>query len=950
MLFLLPQSGFALGQTQYVQYALNAGSFPMVDNKIAAPILTDDADWPGVIRAAGDLRDDINRVTGCTPVLANSSTGLGENAIIIGTIGKSQMIDSMVRDRKIDVASITGKWESFVIQVVANPMPGVAQGLVIAGSDKRGTIYGIYDVSEEIGVSPWYWWANAPVRHQDALFVKPGRYMEGPPAVKYRGIFINDEAPSLANWVQEKYGGFNHQFYVHVFELLLRLKANYLWPAMWGHRFYVDDPQDGPLADEYGIVMGTSHQEPMTRADQEINNDIKSKGPYDYAKNRDAIYQFWKEGVARTKGYEEVITLGMRGTGDTAMNAAPGTQIKLLEQIVADQRQIIADEINPDVTKVPQMWCLYKEVQGYYDQGLRVPDDVTLLWSDDNYGDIRRLPTPDERKRSGGAGIYYHSDYVGGPRNYKWVNTVPITKIWEQMNLALNYDANRIWILNVGSLRQHEFPISFFLDFARDPNRWPKDKLEEYTRLWSAQQFGDEHASQIADILTRYTRYNGRMNPEELDTYPYSLTNYQEADTINNQWQALAGDAQKAYDSLPSDARDAFYQLVLYAVKASANVNALYYTAQKNKLYAQQGRVSANDLAGDVKSLFQHDSQLTDYYNTKLAGGEWDHMMDQVHIGYFMWQDPQSNIMPRVQQVDDPPGTGEMGVAIEGSTDVWPGSADAPALPEFDVFNGQRRFIDLFNKGQTPFMFTATPSATWLKISQPQGTVQKDTRLWVSVDWRKVRGTANGAVTITQAGTPPVAVQVSAFNPPTPQKGSLKGFVETGGCVSMEAAHYSGKTNAGSAHWEEIPNFGRTLSAMSIFPVTADSATPPQGSPCLEYRMYLFDSGKADVTAILTPTLNFVPGRGLRYAVSLDDQPPQVVDALADTSDAAWNKSVIDNARQSTSTLKVDKPGYHTLKFWMVDPGVVLEKLVVDMGGVKPSFLGPPESYHGGRK
>ena len=400
------------------------------------------------------------------------------------------MIDRLIREHKIDVGAVKGKWESTLIQVVERPLPGVKRGLVIAGSDKRGTIFGIYDLSQQIGVSPWYWWADVPVAHKDALFVKAGRYVQGEPAVKYRGIFLNDEAPSLTNWVNATYGGFNHKFYVKVFELLLRLKANYLWPAMWNSAFNEDDAENPRLADEYGIVMGTSHHEPMLRAQQEWKRH--GKGPWDYQTNAAVLDEFWEQGIARNKNYESTITLGMRGDGDMPMTE--GANIALLEKIVAEQRKILAANMTPTLASNPKVWALYKEVQAYYEKGMRVPDDVTLLWCDDNWGNIRRLPTAEERNRPGGAGIYYHVDYVGDPRSYKWINTYQLPKIWEQMNLAYEYGADRIWILNVGDLKPMEVPIEFFLDFARDPKRWNKDQLSEFTKLWAEREFGPEHA------------------------------------------------------------------------------------------------------------------------------------------------------------------------------------------------------------------------------------------------------------------------------------------------------------------------------------------------------------------------------------------------------------------------------------------------------------------------
>jgi len=942
--FAFCRSALAIGQPRYVEEAPSPGSFAIVHGKIAAPIYVDSRDYAGVARAAGDLRADIARVTGCTPAFAREEQGLGTRAVIVGTIGRSQIIDRLIRDRKIDVAGIAGRWESFLIQVVPAPLPGVASALVIAGSDKRGTIYGIYDLSEQIGVSPWYWWADVPVQHRDALFVRAGRYAQGEPAVKYRGIFLNDEAPSLTGWVTEKFGNYNHPFYEKVFELLLRMKANYLWPAMWNNAFNEDDPLNPRLADEYGIVMGTSHHEPMLRAQQEWKRH--GQGPWDYAGNAEVLRAFWDEGVRRNRDYESIITIAMRGDGDLPMSE--DANIALLERIVVDQRRIIAERVNPDLAAVPQLWALYKEVQEYYERGMRVPDDVTLLWCDDNWGNIRRLPTAEERKRKGGAGIYYHVDYVGGPRSYKWLNTVPITKIWEQMNLAYNYGANRIWIVNVGDLKPMEFPIEFFLALAWDPERWPQEKIAEFTRLWAAREFGPRYAVQIADLISKYTKYNGRRKPELLEPGTFSLADYQEADTVLADFRAITAQAEQIHRELPENARDAFFELVLHPVKASALVTELYVTVGRNRLYASQGRASANELARQARALFQADASLSDYYNHTLAHGKWNHMMDQTHIGYTYWNQPPSNVMPEVAEIPIP-AAAAMGIAIDGSASAWPGSPGEPALPEFDVFNQQRRFIDVFNRGQAPFQFSIATSAPWIVASAAQGRIEKEQRIWVSIDWRKApRGSSTGSLRIARSGGNEVTVKVKAFNPRRPTRASLDGFVEADGYVSIEAGHYTNKIDAGAVRWEQIDDYGRTLSSMTVFPVTANSVTPPENSPRLEYQMYLFHSGKIEVEATIAPTLNFVPGRGLRFAVSFDDQPPQIVDALARNSLRDWEISVEDSVRKIKSTHTLATAGYHTLKFWMVDPGVVLQKLVVDLGGVRPSYLGPPESYRGG--
>jgi hypothetical protein len=902
------------------------GSFPIAQAQTCATIYVDAGDYAGVIRAAGNLQADIARVTGCTPAITHGTGGHGAHAIVIGSIGRNPLIK-----RLTDTAAIAGKWESFLIQAVPKPLSGVASALVMAGSDKRGTIYGIYDLSEQIGVSPWYWWADVPVAHKDALFVKPGRFVQGEPAVKYRGIFLNDEAPSLSGWTREKFGGFNHNFYVKVFELLLRLKGNYLWPAMWGNAFNEDDPLNPKLADEYGIVMGTSHHEPMLRAQQEWKRH--GKGPWNYATNSEVLRPFWDEGIERNKAYESIVTLGMRGDGDLPMAANGDIEAnkELLEKIVAGQRAIIAKRIGPDVSSVPQDWALYKEVQEYYEAGMRVPDDVTLLWCDDNWGNLRRLPTPEERNRSGGAGIYYHFDYVGGPRNYKWLNTVPITKVWEQMNLAYHYDARRIWIVNVGDLKPMEFPIEYFLSLAWNPQRWPHDKIAEFGRLWAEREFGPTYATEIADIVSKYTKYNGRRKPELLEPGTFSLENYREADSVLAEWQALTERAEQIYRRLPEKAKDAFFELVLYPTKACAQVNELYIAAAKNRLYASQGRASANDYAARVRELSQADADLSATYNHTLADGKWDHMMDQAHIGYTGWQEPRTNVMPEVTEIQVG-GAAKMGVA--------------PALLQFDAFNQPRRYIEVFNRGRAPFGFSATASAPWIALSKARGNVQKDARLWVNVDWSKApTGAAEGFVKISGAGADPVTVSVASFRPREVTRDTLHGFVEADGYVSMEAAHYTKKTDAGAVHWEEIEDYGRTLSSMTILPCTAASGTPPRESPSLEYRMYLFDPGAVQVHTIIAPALNFVPGRGLRFAVSFDDQPPQVIDALAQNSLRDWEESVKDSVRTVASTHSLAGSGYHVLKYWMVDPGIVLQKIVVDLGGLKPSYLGPPESF-----
>ncbi len=954
-----PSVAFGLGQPSYVEAVADPGSFALAQGNTTAALYVDSADWPGVVRAAGDLQADLAKVTNHSPAILHDGQSLSSNVVIIGTLGKSAIIDKLIQEKKIEVSGITGKWESFFLQTVADPWPGVSSALVIAGSDKRGTIYGIYDLSEQIGVSPWYWWADVPAPHRDALFIKPGKFVQGEPSVKYRGIFLNDEAPDLTNWVTKTYGtvpgsngvaNYNHEFYARVFELILRLKGNYLWPAMWNNAFNEDDPENPRLADEYGIVMGTSHQEPMLRAQKEWDRGPgRQYGNWNYSRPdlQPALEQFWREGITRNKNYESILTLGLRAENDSG--APLGGD--LTEQVIAAQRKLIAEVVNPDVAKVPQLWCLYKEVIDYYNAGLRVPDDVTLLWAEDNWGDIRRLPTAAERARSGGAGIYYHFDYHGSPRNYQWLDSSPLPKIWDQMSLAKQYGADRVWIVNVGHLKGEELPTEFFLSLAWNTNRWTNENLDEFTRLWATREFGTDHAADIAQIVSQYPKFNARRKPELLEPSTYSLTNYQEADNVVADYNALVTKAGRISAELPENRRNAFYELVLFPVKASANLNEMHVAAGKNQLYAQQGRASTNDWAERTEDLFKADANLMDYFNNTFAGGKWGHFMDQVHIGYTSWNNPPQNVMPRVTRLAVS-SAAQMGVAVEGTADAWPGAAGEPVLPKFDVFNQQRHYLDVFNKGQEPFNFAAAASAPWIVLSADKGAIEKEQRVWVSVDWSKApKGMADGTVKISGARGD-VSVKVAAFNPVEPARDAVQGFVEGEGVVSIEAEHFTKNSAVGAARWEKVEDYGRTLSAMHTrAPVDAPAATPGKDSPCLEYRMYLFSPGQLATYLVVAPTLNFDPTRGLRVAVSFDDEVPQTLTLVpqnfsAQNGNRDWEESVRINARYIGSTHAIAQAGYHTLKIWMVDPAVVLEKIFINTGGLQGSYLGPPESFH----
>jgi hypothetical protein len=783
----------------------------------------------GIMRAVKNLQADFQKVTGEQPNILNQISGTTSPLIIIGTVGTKSVIDDLIKQKKIDGKSLIGKTEKYIIQNISNPFPGVSEAIVIAGSDKRGTIYGIYEVSQQIGVSPWYYWADVPVETKENLYFKKGIYTDGEPAVEYRGIFLNDEEPSLGGWARATFGGINSKFYEKVFELILRLKGNYLWPAMWGKAFYDDDVLSGPLANEMGIVMGTSHHEPMAQAQTDWHRYIKRNNlpnVWDYSKNAKVLQEFWKAGIVRSNSWEKLITVGMRGDGDEAMGE--GTNISLLEKIVKDQRKIIAEVTGKKADKTPQVWALYKEVQDYYDKGMRVPDDVILLFCDDNWGNVRKLPDLSKPLHKGGYGIYYHFDYVGGPRNSKWINISPIQRVWEQMNLSYEHKVDKVWVVNVGDLKPMEFPISFFLEMAWNPKQFNAKNLFDYTEKWAVQQFGEKHAKEIARMINLYAKYNRRVTPETLDSETFSLKNYNEFETVLNDYRSLAVDALRLKDQIPAEYQDAYYQLVLYPIDACSNLYEMYYAVARNKELAAKNDIQANFYADKVKECFERNAYLDNKYNNEIAKGKWTHMMDQMKIGYKAWFDGKVNVMPDVIYI-----------------------SEAAATPKEKI------------------------------------------------------------------------------------------FAEENGYVSIEAENFARMNNSDRIHWEVIPDFGKTKSGITTFP---QNAYPKSDENIyLEYDINFKSKGEFEVLLLLAPTLNFNHNKGLRYEISFDGGKPETVNFNGHYR-GELGKWQSEHIIKSVTKHQISQPGKHTLRFRVLEPGIVLEKILIDTGGLKPSYLGAPQS------
>jgi hypothetical protein len=825
-----------------------SSAFSIVQANSATPICVDITDHVLVTKSAAFFQQDIEMITGKKPDVLKQLPASAKQIIIIGSLDRSPLIQRLAKQKKINISSIKGKWEAYSIQVVNNPVKGIEKALVIVGSDRRGTAFGVFELSRQMGVSPWYWWADVPVKKKPVVHIKRGITLSDAPKVKYRGIFINDEAPALSGWSREKFGGFNRHFYEKVFELMLRLKSNYLWPAMWGNAFYDDDSLNIKAADDYGIVIGTSHHEPLMRAHDEWRRYGKGQ-KWNYDSTEAGLKAFWKGGMQRATN-EKIVSIGMRGDGDEPMTRETATS--LLERIVKDQRSIIEEVTGKPASETPQLWALYKEVQDYYDKGMRVPDDVTLLLCDDNWGNIRKLPRLDEKPRKGGYGIYYHFDYVGGPRNYKWVNTNPIPRVWEQMHLAWEYNARQIWIVNVGDIKPMEFPISFFLDYAWNPEKTGPTDLQLYTEKWTAEQFGPTHATKIAEIISKYSKYNGRRKPELLDANTYHPTNYGELARVGLEQLFLHEKAMHLEYDLPEEYRDAYFQLVLHPVWACSNLQQLYAKVAFNRLAASQRQPITNRLADEAKELYKLDSFITLRYH-QIRNGKWNHMMSQAHIGYTNWQQPPQQTMPVVTYI--------------AADSTLP--ADNPVQPQIK--------------------------------------------------------------------------SAEALMAPFPASNT---FYELNGYSAIEASNYSRAINTNGITWQLLPDHGRTGSAITPFPVTALPQTPGNEAPHLQYDVYVYDTGSTKLQAYFSPTLNFhSTAEGLQYAISIDDEQPQIISInKEDNNVGTWSRWVANNIIIKTTDHHISKPGKHIVKYWMVHPGVVLQKLVVDFGGVRPSYLGPPET------
>lgn len=943
-------------------------AFTLASPRQTAAILYDASDAAVVKRAAELFAADVEAVTGRRPQVT-SATGETGPAVIVGTVGGSALIRRLSEAGKIDTAPLEGAWERYLIQTVANPLPGIRKALVIAGSDRRGAAYGLFTLSELIGVSPWYWWADVPVKKHAALHVDAPPTYSQTPSVRYRGIFLNDEDWGLTPWASQTFeperGNIGPRTYAKVCELLLRLKANYLAPAMHPvSTSFNQIPENKLVADTFAIVMGSTHCEPLL-LNTASEWDTQTMGPWNYDKNKEGINRVLTQRVRENSPYENVYTLALRGLHDGAMSTTlpMHEKVRMLQQALLDQRQILAENIDRPVETVPQAFTPYKEVLEIYSNGLELPDDVTIVWPDDNYGYMKRLSGVREQRRTGRSGVYYHVSYLGVPHSYLWFSTTPPSLMYEELRKAYDTTADRLWLLNCGDLKGSEMQVSLFLDMAWDIGRFTADNVVTYPARWLAGIFGEAYYDRLEAMTREHLRlafprkpeYMGwgyhwnrfDHNCEQLTDTDFSFTNYDEAPRRLEAYRKLGARAEALLHEIGDEARPAFYQLVYYPLRGAELMNRMTLGGQRNRWYARQGRAATNAVRDEVQRCYDSLQVITRGYNS-LLGGKWNHMMSmrQNYDGVSAYFN-----LPHLATHD---AAGAPRLALQVAGEDVTGARAFHALPAFDNYLRRTYPVEIYNRGGGTLAWTAHASEPWIVLSKSAGKTADEERITVGIDWEKApSGNAVPAQIVFRAGEQSEKVLVSLFNPTAPSRAELRGiYVENNGCVSIPAAGCHRVRGNDRIKITAIEDLGIEGPALQLGDPTAPlQIFRSRDVPCAEYDFYAFDAGSVDVYTYVLPTFPLHADRDFRigentntdtkYSVQIDDGALATPSSSHVEYSQVWFESVLRNCAVNKSTLHIDKPGRHTLRIRVGDPGIVLQKIVLDFGGMKRSYLGP---------
>jgi len=939
--------------------------------------------FSGVNKIAAKVMLDVERVLSVTPLATNDKTKLARHAVIYGTVGHSPILDELNDKKLIDLSVIKGKREVYLFQVIDNPFDGVDKALVIAGSDKRGTIYGLFHLSERMGVSPLVDWCDVKPRHKTEVRLDGNlKVVSKEPSVRFRGFFINDEWPAFGNWTMKNFGGFNAEMYDHVFELLLRLKGNYLWPAMWSSRFSDDGPglASHELANEYGVIMGASHHEPCLRYGEEYKylrgKDSIYGDAWNFRTNREGITRFWADGLKRSGKFENVITVGMRGEADTAImnNATLADNIEYLRDVLKTQNELIKEYVNPNLSEVPRMLALYKEVEPFYYGDKDTPglmnceelEDVIIMLCDDNHGNLRTLPTDEMRKHKGGFGMYYHFDYHGGPISYEWINSSYLPKIWEQMTMAYDFGIRELWIVNVGDICTQEFPLSFFLDLAYDFDKWGTNAInttDDYTRQWIKKQFDgvfdEEDMGKIYELITGYTRIAHKRRPETMNAGVYHPVNYKETDNTINEIDYLQKTADVLYNKLDKDNLPAYVALVYYPLVGNLNLQKMQLLSGKNHYYARFGYMEANKLAEQVKECMKRDKEIVEEYHT-IDNGKWYGMGLSEHIGFTRWNEDecQNPILMYVMPANKP----RLAVTIDGTEQRTEGSSWTNTRLIMDDFMQPdvcEASFTIFAISDKAAKYSISCENNWIKCSKDGGELDGINNakevIKVTIDRSLQNGETEGKILVNlPSGTAQIIVKATQ-----PDLNGLPKmtFIDAKGYISIEAEHYYQKKDIASDNgenyrFEVLAGYGKTLSALKAFPTTA-YFTPGKDAPYVEYLFALKEGGNYEVELYMQPSNAVTNENTLYYAVQVNEDDIQIVNAIPQgqrVDSPFWAMGVLNNIRRQTVKISC-KEGINTLRIYPVSPGFVLEKLVIYKEGKKPaeSYLGPTETYYVGR-
>ena len=943
-------------------------AFTLASPRQTAAILYDASDAAVVKRAAELFAADVEAVTGRRPQVT-SATGETGPAVIVGTVGGSALIRRLSEAGKIDTAPLEGAWERYLIQTVANPLPGIRKALVIAGSDRRGAAYGLFTLSELIGVSPWYWWADVPVKKHAALHVDAPPTYSQTPSVRYRGIFLNDEDWGLTPWASQTFeperGNIGPRTYAKVCELLLRLKANYLAPAMHPvSTSFNQIPENKLVADTFAIVMGSTHCEPLL-LNTASEWDTKTMGPWNYDKNKEGINRVLTQRVRENSPYENVYTLALRGLHDGAMSTTlpMHEKVRMLQQALLDQRRILAENIDRPVETVPQAFTPYKEVLEIYSNGLELPDDITIVWPDDNYGYMKRLSGVREQRRTGRSGVYYHVSYLGVPHSYLWFSTTPPSLMYEELRKAYDTTADRLWLVNCGDLKGSEMQVSLFLDMAWDIGRFTADNVVSYPARWLAGIFGEAYYDRLEAMTREHLRlafprkpeYMGwgyhwnrfDHNCEQLTDTDFSFTNYDEAQRRLEAYRQLGARAEALLHEIGDEARPAFYQLVYYPLRGAELMNRMTLGGQRNRWYARQGRAATNAVRDEVQRCYDSLQVITRGYNS-LLGGKWNHMMSmrQNYDGVSAYFN-----LPHLATHD---AAGAPRLALQVAGEDVTGARAFHALPAFDNYLRRTYPVEIYNRGGGTLAWTAHASEPWVVLSKSAGKTADEERITVGIDWERApAGNAVPAQIVFRAGEQSEKVLVSLFNPTAPSRAELRGiYVENNGCVSIPAAGCHRVRENDRIKITAVEDLGIEGPALQLGDPTAPlQIFRSRDVPCAEYDFYAFDAGSVDVYTYVLPTFPLHADRDFRigentntdtkYSVQIDDGALATPSSSHVEYSQVWFESVLRNCAVNKSTLHIDKPGRHTLRIRVGDPGIVLQKIVLDFGGMKRSYLGP---------